>query len=114
MMREAEVQAAFVRHLLERGWDPTVDGPDRVDVRARRGAERMVAEVKGDTSDPGTDVDTLVGQLLRRIDPDTDERYVLVVTERLLAKVQRIDAQVLARLGIEVAVVDDLGGVRWV
>ena len=103
-MREAEVQAAFVAHLLERGWDPTVDGPDHVDVRARRGAERMVAEVN---------VDTLVGQLLRRIDPEVDERYVLVVTERLLAKVQRIDDRVLARLGIEVVVVDDLGGVRW-
>lgn len=113
-MREAEVQAAFVRHLLERGWDPTVDGSDHVDVSARRGAEHLVAEVKGDTGSPGTDVDTLVGQLLRRIDPDTDERYVLVVTERLLAKVQRIAGRVLARLGIEVAVVDDLGGVRWV
>ena len=55
-----------------------------------------------------------MGQLLRRIDPDTDERYVLVVTERLLPKVRRIDDRVLARLGIEVAVVDDLGGVRWV
>lgn len=113
-MRESEVQAGFVRHLLERGWDPTVDGADHVDVRARRGAERLVAEVKGDTSDPGTDTDILVGQLLRRIDPDVDERYVLVVTERLLAKVQRIDDRVLARLGIEVAVVDDLGGIRWV
>ena len=38
---------------------------------------------------------------------------VLVVTERLLAQVQRIDDWVLERLGIEVAVVDDLGGVRW-
>lgn len=113
-MREAEVQAAFVAHLLERGWDPTVDGADHVDVRARRGAELLVAEVKGDTGSPGTDVDTLVGQLLRRIDPEVDERYVLVVTERLLAKVQRIDDRVLERLGIEVAVVDDLGGVRWV
>lgn len=113
-MREAQVQAAFVAHLLERGWDPTIDGPDHVDVRARRGAERLVAEVKGDTGSPGTDVDTLTGQLLRRIDPDTDERYVLVVTERLLAKVQRINDRVLARLGIEVAAVDDLGGVRWV
>ena len=112
-MREAEVQAAFVAHLLERGWDPTVNGPDHVDVRARRGAELLVAEVKGDTGSPGTDVDTLVGQLLRRIDPEVGERYVLVVTERLLVRVQRIDGRVLARLGIEVVVVDDLGGVRW-
>ncbi len=57
-MKEAEVQAALVLHLIERGWDVTVDSPDHTDVVAKRGAERLVAEVKGHTSSPGLDIDT--------------------------------------------------------
>jgi len=40
---EAEVEAAFVRYLLERGWDVDTDKVDHADVVARRGAEHIVA-----------------------------------------------------------------------
>ncbi|WP_028638880.1 hypothetical protein [Nocardioides sp. URHA0032] len=51
-MTEAEVEAALVAHLLERGWDVTTTNLDHTDVIARRGAELIVAEVKGHTSEP--------------------------------------------------------------
>jgi hypothetical protein len=114
-VREAEVQAAFVRHLLERGWDVTTENPDYTDVIARRGTERIVAEVKGHTSSPGLDVDTAYGQLLRRMTPDLVDAgtvFALVVPETLAPKVERVDAAVRRRLGIELYLVSDLGGVR--
>lgn len=59
-MKEHDVQAVLVSYLLERGWSPTIDNPDHVDVRATRGAETLIIEVKGNTSDPYTDTDTLL------------------------------------------------------
>ena len=47
-----------------------------VDVYAERGDERLYAEAKGPTTSPGLDVDTLYGQLLRRMkDPKPGVRY---------------------------------------
>ena len=66
-VNEADVEAAFVRYLLERGWDVDIDKVDHADVVARRGAEHLVAEVKGTTAAAGLDVDTAYGQLLRRM-----------------------------------------------
>lgn len=92
-MREADVQAAFVSHLLERGWDVLAKSPDPADVHAKRGAERLVAEVKGHTTDPGTDVDTMYGQLLRRMreeDRTADVRYAVVVPESMAVAATRV------------------------
>jgi hypothetical protein len=64
---EPAVQPAFVRYLIERGWEVTTDNADHTDVIARRGDELLLAEVKGMTSSTGLDVDTAYGQLLRRV-----------------------------------------------
>lgn len=115
-MREADVQAAFVSHLLERGWDVLTESLDHVDVHARRGAERIVAEVKGHTTDPGLDVDTMYGQLLRRMreeDRTADVRYAVVVPESVAVAATRVPAWVRADLNIDVVLVDDFGRVRW-
>lgn len=115
-MREADVQAAFVTHLQERGWDVFTENADHVDVAAKRGAERIVAEVKGHTTSPGLDVDTMYGQLLRRMreeDRDADVRYVVVVPESLVVAATRVPPWVRATLRIEVVLVDDFGRVRW-
>ena len=81
-VKEAEVEAAFVRYLLERGWDVDTDKTDHADVVARRGAEYIVAEVKGTTAAPGLDVDTAYGQLLRRMgDRPEGTRFAIVVPE---------------------------------
>jgi hypothetical protein len=111
-MTEAEVQAAFVLHLIERGWDVRTDNPDYTDVIAKRGAERLVAEVKGDTSSPGLDIDTAYGQLLRRMDGDEMTDYAVVVPERARAAALRVSESVRRRLNVTVFVVDDLGRVH--
>jgi hypothetical protein len=64
-MIEAKVQDAFVNYLKEGGWDVQTHNDDHTDVKAWRGDEVLFAEVKGTTSEPGLDVDTAYGQLLR-------------------------------------------------
>jgi hypothetical protein len=54
-MIEAEVQAAFVKYLEELGWVVETQNDDHTDVIAWRGAEVLVAEVKGTTKSPGLD-----------------------------------------------------------
>lgn len=110
---EAEVTATVIRWLLERGWDVREGPSDGADLVAKRGAERLVVEAKGHTSAPGLDVDTMFGQILRRIDPAEEmTRYAVAVPETLARTVERIDADVLDRLDIAVWLVDDFGRVR--
>lgn len=113
VQREADVQQAFVQYLLDRRWDVHVDNADHTDVIAKRGAELLVAEVKGKTTEPGLDVDTGYGQLLRAISryPDAST-YALVAPEALLTAVTRVSPEVRGRVGIELYLVDDLGQVR--
>ena len=74
-----------------------------------------MAELKGHTSSPGLDIDTGYGQLLRRMDPgQTSVRYALVVPATLRMHVTRVRHDVRARLGVELFVVDDDGGVSLV
>lgn len=113
MRSEADVQGAVVRWLLERGWDVSEGPRSGADLIAHRGAEHLVVEAKGHTAYPGVDVDTLFGQILRRIDPAAEmTRYAVAVPETLLHTVQRVDASILDRLDIAVLLVDDFGRVR--
>ncbi|MDN4175861.1 hypothetical protein QWY28_23090 [Nocardioides sp. SOB77] len=111
MLTEAEVQAAFVLYLVDRGWDVRTENADHAAVVATRGAEQLVAEVKGTTEATGTDVDTGYGQLLRRM-LDAGTSYALVVPERARAAALRVPAPIRRRLDITVFLVDDLGQVH--
>lgn len=112
-MKEAAVEAAFVRHLLERGWDVSTDKADHVDVVARRGAEHIVAEVKGTTASAGLDVDTAYGQLLRRmVDRSEGTRFAIVVPESARRAALRVPADIRKRLDIDVWIVNDFGTVE--
>lgn len=112
-MREAQVQAALVTHLLDRGWDVTTESDDHIDIIARRGAEHLVIEVKGHTTSPGLDVDTAYGQLLRRMTAARDEAtFILAVPESLATAAARVSPAVRRRLGIEIWLISDFGGVR--
>lgn len=113
VVREAEVEAAFVRYLLERGWDVDTDKVDHADVVARRGAEHLVAEVKGTSTSPGLDVDTAYGQLLRRMgDRPEGTRFAIVVPELAKNAALRVPDEVRWRFGIDVWVVTELGSVE--
>jgi len=113
-VKEADVEAAFVSWLIERGWDVTTNNADYTDVIAKRGAELLLAEVKGNTSSPGLDVDTGFGQLLRRMKPDLGDqvRYAVVVPESMVVAVSRVAPHVRKLLDMDIFLVSDLGGVR--
>jgi hypothetical protein len=114
-VKKAEVEAAFVRYLLDRGWDVDTDKENHADVVARRGAEYIVAEVKGSTAAPGLDVDTAYGQLLRRMgDRPESTRFAIVVPESARTAAMRVPEEVRWKFGIDVWVVDELGSVALV
>lgn len=72
---ETRVVEAFCKHLQNDGWDVQRE-VQFVDVMATRGSQTLYAEAKGRTSSIGLDVDTLYGQLLRRL-PDEAASSVL-------------------------------------
>jgi hypothetical protein len=115
LMKEAQVQAAFVEYLIERGWEVTTDNVDHTDVVAHRGDDLLLAEVKGTTSSAGVDVDTAYGQLLRRMRewPETVQ-YALVVPESARKSALRVSDKLRRLLGIELWVVDEVGNVQLV
>ena len=109
---EQRVVDAFARYLGERGWlvSPEVDFCDLV---AERGGERLFVEAKGRTAAIGTDVDTMYGQILRRmpIAEDPAARFAVVVPARAQTAALRVPPRVRALLSVEVFVVDDAGTV---
>lgn len=112
-MTEAEVQAAFVAALHERGWDVMTENADYTDVIARRGTDVLIAEVKGETRSVGTDVDTAYGQLLRRMTDrgDASVRYALVVPAAAAPAALRVSKEVRAALAIDVWQVTSSGAI---
>jgi hypothetical protein len=98
---EAEVTGAFVRWLESSGWS-VQEQLDWADVVATRSGERLIAEVKGATASPGLDVDTLYGQLLRRMVPEDDVRYGVVVPLSVAEKATRVPEFVRALLKLDV------------
>lgn len=99
--RERDVVAAFVSWLEQEGWRVRTE-VEWADVVAERGGERLIAEAKGKTSEPGLDVDTLYGQLLRRMVPSAETRYALVVPEGLVPVVERVPVFVRQQLEVSV------------
>jgi len=88
-------------------------------VVARRGEEILFAEVKGNTkARPGAGVDSMYGQLLRRMAPEeAAERgrsYAVIVPTRSIAAALRVRRRVRDLLGIAVYSVADDGHVELV
>jgi hypothetical protein len=107
---EKRVVDAFVAWLQENGWTAETE-VNYVDVCAHRGDERLYVEAKGRTTVMGLDVDTLYGQLLRRMgDPDASAR-VVVPTAAVQAAL-RVPAWLRQHLDIDVYEVDDTGKVH--
>jgi len=109
---EKRVTDAYVTWLKQGNWTVRRE-VDFVDVYAERGQERLYAEAKGRTTSPGLDVDTLYGQLLRRMrDPEHGARYAVVVPTAALNAALRVPAWVRDRLSVDVYEVDDDAGVH--
>ncbi len=103
---------AFEAWLLAEGW--AVDREvEFVDLRAEHPDGRLLyVEAKGHTTSPGLDVDTLYGQLLRRMKPEEAKaRYAVVVPTSVLTAAQRVSPAVQQALCIDLFTVDDTGRV---
>jgi Holliday junction resolvase len=115
LLTEAQVEAAVVNYLLERGWDVTTESDDFADVVARRGTETLVVEAKGHTKSAGAAIDIAYGQLLRRMKSDHEAaRYVIAVPETLRWHAERVPVSVRRRIGIELFLVAEDGSVSVV
>lgn len=112
---EARVTSAFCAFLEDNGWEVQKE-LHFVDVAAARAGITLLAEVKGRTASPGLDVDTLYGQLLRRIPGSSVGSAMLaVVVPDIAAKFAlRVSAEVRTALGIHVYAVDEAGTVTYV
>lgn len=111
---EARVVDAFCRYLTDLGW--TVEREvDFVDVKATKGSVSLYAEAKGRTEAVGVDVDTLYGQLLRRVPNEAADSILgVVVPERAVAAALRVPDWLRARLGVHIWAVSDDDEVRLV
>jgi Holliday junction resolvase-like predicted endonuclease len=110
------VVPAFRRWLEAHGWTTEAE-KGYIDVVARRGDETIYAEVKGRTKGrPGAGLDTLYGQLLRRMPAaevdDVSTRFAVVVPTGSEAAALRVPSRVRDLLRIDVYVVSDEGDVE--
>jgi Holliday junction resolvase-like predicted endonuclease len=110
------VVPAFRGWLEAQGWETRTE-IGFVDVVAHRGDETIYAEVKGRTkSRPGAGLDTLYGQLLRRMraeevgDPNT--RFAVVIPTGAEAAALRVPRRVRDLLRIDIYAVSDDGQVE--
>ena len=105
---EAPVERAFKAWLVAQGWTLVNEPGSWADVIAKRGNERLVGEVKGYTGgNTGLDVDTMFGQLLRRMKPGAATTWAVIVPTLSLAKVLRVPIDVRRALDIKVFEVRD-------
>jgi hypothetical protein len=112
---EERVVRAFCAWLRQHGW--TVEREVKyTDVVARRGDERLYAEAKGRTAALGLDVDTLYGQLLRRMPNETvgEARFAVVVPEEAVAAALRVPNRVRELLQVSIFAVSPDDAVRLV
>jgi len=110
---EGRVVELFCTALERDGWTVTRE-VEFVDVVARKDGATIYAEAKGRTAAPGLDVDTMYGQLLRRMrsEDESNTRYAVVVPDIALAAAKRVPTWVRSRLGIDVYAVYEDGRVE--
>ena len=110
---EDRVIQAFCKYLNELGCSTRLE-VGFVDVVAEKGGQRIFAEAKGRTAAIGLDVDTMFGQLLRRMPqerPGSDTRFAVVVPTEASAAVGRVPEWVRMELGIDLYIVNADGAV---
>lgn len=109
---EDRVIKAFCQWLKNEGWSVTRE-VQFVDVVAERSGEHLYAEAKGETAgNKRKNVDSLYGQLLRRMPPEEvgEARFAVVVPETAKEAALNVPKRVRELLRINVFVVDKAGG----
>jgi hypothetical protein len=111
---DARVVAAFCGYLRSEGWEVERE-VKFVDVLAKRGGVTLYAEAKGRTEAIGLDVDTLYGQLLRRVPGDGMNSVLgVVVPEKAVNAALRVPHWMRDRLRVHVWAVCNDDHVRLV
>ncbi|MBD8871150.1 hypothetical protein [Nocardioides donggukensis] len=105
---------AFCAHLEADGWVVQRE-VQHVDVKATKGPATLYAEAKGRTKAIRLDVDTLYGQLLRRVPEDAaDSLLGVVVPDEAVTAALRVPDWIRQRLRVRIWSVSDDGNVREV
>lgn len=110
---EKRIVDAFCKWLEQEGCTIIKREGELADIVAERGEYCLYAEAKGQTTSIGLDVDTLYGQLLRRM-TNTEvgkTRFAVVVPTEALKVALRVSSQVRELLNIDVYGVDSQGKV---
>ena len=112
---EARVVHAFCTWLESRGWT-TAREIKHVDVVGTRGEQHLYAEAKGRTAAMGLDINTLYGQLLRRmpVEEPANTSYAVVVPDAALKLALDVPERIRQLLGIHVYGVSETGDVRHI
>lgn len=112
---ETRVARDFAGWLSSQGWTVVTD-TDVVDIVGEKDGHLLYVEVKGASSAPDLDVDTAIGQLVRRMpsEPDQSVSFALVVRDepRSVDAARRAPQRILDLLGMALYAVDENGGVR--
>jgi len=105
----------FAGWLSSQGWMVRTE-MEFVDIVAEKDGRLLYAEVKGASTVPGLDVDTAIGQLVRRMpsEPDQSVSFALAVRDepRSVEAARRAPQRILDLLGMALYAVDEDGGVR--
>ncbi|MFV9452360.1 hypothetical protein ACNJ7E_02650 [Rhodococcus sp. NM-2] len=105
----------FAGWLSSQGWVVGTE-VDFVDILAEKDGHRLYVEARGAMTAPGLDVDTAIGQLVRRMPSEADQSvsFALVVRDepRSVEAAVRAPQRVLDLLGMALYAVDEDGGVR--
>jgi hypothetical protein len=109
---EARVVDAFAAYLTAAGWSVARE-VEFCDLLAEQDGRRLYVEAKGRTTSPGLDVDTMYGQLLRRMpfDDDTAARFAVAVPDTVLKAALRVQQRVRKTLRIDIYSVGEDGNV---
>jgi hypothetical protein len=112
---EKRIVDAFAEWLESEGWTVKKE-VNFVDVLAEHGEERLYAEAKGRTTSIGLDVDTLYGQLLRRM-PNEEvgkARFAVVIPDVARKAALRVPPRVRSLLHIDIFTVTEDGQVQCI
>ena len=105
----------FAGWLSSQGWMVRIE-VDFIDIVAEKDGHLLYVEVKGASTVPGLDVDTAIGQLVRRMPSEADQAvsFALVVRDepRSVEAAVRAPQRILDLLGMALYAVDEDGGVR--
>ena len=112
---EARVVEAFAGWLSSQGWTVRTE-VDFVDIVAEKDGHHLYVEANAASTAPGLDVDTAIGQLVRRMPSEADQSvsFALVVRDEPLSVEAAVRApqRILDLLGMALYAVDGDGCVR--